>query len=72
VTLALAWSLAQLARVAVSWGRGARIEGLTELIRADIAEPERQELQSNPSPAAEVVHSATLAALEPPRSGAPR
>jgi hypothetical protein len=72
VTLALAWSLAQMARVAVGWGRAARIEGLAELTQADIAERERQKLQLNPSPAAQVVHSATLAALEPPRSGAPR
>ena len=72
LTVALAWSLAQMARAAIGWGRAARIEGLAELIRAEIAERERQKLQSNPSPAAEVVHSATLAPLEPPRSGAPR
>jgi hypothetical protein len=65
--MALAWLLAQGAQVAVGWGRAARIEGLAELSRADEAGRRR------PDPrAAQVVHSTTLSALDPPRSGAPR
>jgi hypothetical protein len=36
--IAVAWVLAQGAQVAVGWGRGARIFGLADLVRADTAE----------------------------------
>ena len=74
LALTLAWLLAQGAQVAIGWGRAARIEGLAELCRIDAEDRARR---TGP-PAAEaaatlqVVHSATLSALEPPGSGAPR
>jgi hypothetical protein len=72
--IGLAWLLAQAALVAVGWGRATRILGLAELSRADAA----ARVQAGPRPApgassgVQVVHSATLSALEPPRSGASR
>jgi hypothetical protein len=69
VTLLLAWLLAQAARIAIGWGRAARIEGLAELSGALAAELAAGPLQPPPT---EVVHSQTLSALLPPRSGAPR
>ena len=74
-TLTLAWMLGQAARLAVGWGRAARVEGFTELSRADTAQRGRPEAGPEVSMAgrqAEVVDSETLSALEPPRSGAPR
>ena len=73
--MALAWLLAQAAVVAVGWGRAMRIEGLGELSRTEAAFRARREAPPGPPgpvPAAEVVRSETLSALEPPRSGAPR
>lgn len=72
--LALAWLLAQAAQVAVGWGRAARIFGLSELLRADAAAraPAAPRLTPGAPAGVEVVHSATLSALEPPRSGASR
>ncbi|MGZ6123335.1 MAG: hypothetical protein ACXWLR_00140 [Myxococcales bacterium] len=73
-TLALAWFLAQGAQVAFGWGRAIRIEGLAELSRAHTADRARRPSPPTalaPDPA-QVVHSATLSALEPPPSGAPR
>ncbi len=72
--IALAWLLAQAAQAAVGWGRASRILGLAELSRADAAARARAEPRPGPGagPGAEVVHSATLSALEPPRSGASR
>ena len=66
-SMALAWLLAQGAQLAVGWGRALRIEGLAELSRADVADRARP-----PPSAAQVVHSTTLSALDPPPSGAPR
>ena len=65
--MAVAWLLAQGAQLAVGWGRAVRIEGLAELSRTDDAD--RARLEPVPAP---VVHSTTLSALDPPRSGAPR
>jgi hypothetical protein len=72
--IALAWLLAQGAQVAVGWGRATRILGLADLSRADAAERARGDprLRQGASAGAQVVHSATLSALEPPRSGASR
>lgn len=72
--IALAWLLAQGAQLAVGWGRATRIIGLAELSRADAAERARgQPGRAQGAPAGvQVVHSATLSALEPPRSGASR
>jgi hypothetical protein len=69
-SMALAWLLAQGAQVAIGWGRAVRIEGLTELSRADAAD--REKTPADAAPAPQVVHSATLSALDPPTSGAPR
>lgn len=69
-TMALAWLLAQCAQLAIGWGRAVRIEGLAELSRADAADRERP--AAKPPVGAQVVHSATLSALDPPTSGAPR
>jgi hypothetical protein len=74
-SMALAWLLAQGAQVAIGFGRAVRIEGLAELSRADAAD--RLDRASSPPPpepprGAEVVHSTTLGALDPPRSGAAR
>jgi hypothetical protein len=69
-TMALAWLLAQGAQVAIGWGRAVRIEGLGELARADYEDRARQATAVLPT--TQVVHSATLSALEPPGSGAPR
>jgi hypothetical protein len=73
-TIALAWLLAQAAQVAVGWGRASRIFGLSELSRADAAARARAGQRRPPgaAPSVEVVRSATLSALEPPRSGASR
>jgi len=75
-TLALAWLLAQGAQLAVGFGRAIRIEGLAELSRSDAAEASRRASRRLPpggtTQGTEVVHSTTLSALEPPRSGAPR
>ena len=75
-SMALAWLLAQGAQLAVGFGRAFRIEGLTELSRADAAEASRRISRRSPpggmAQGTEVVHSTTLSALEPPRSGAPR
>ena len=74
--MALAWLLAQGAQLAVGFGRAIRIEGLAELSRADAAEASRRASRRLPpggtTQGTEVVHSTTLSALEPPRSGAPR
>jgi hypothetical protein len=72
LSLALAWLLAQGAQIAIGFGRAARIEGLAELTRADAAERLRADTPPAGAPGTEVVHSTTLSALEPPRSGAPR
>ena len=75
-TMALAWLLAQGAQLTVGFGRAIRIEGLAELSRADAAEASRRASSGLPpggtTQGTEVVHSTTLSALEPPRSGAPR
>ncbi|HEY6912562.1 MAG TPA: hypothetical protein VI356_24485 [Myxococcales bacterium] len=73
-SIALAWLLAQAAQVAVGWGRATRIFGLAELSRADAAARAGTGPRVAPgvSPGVQVVHSATLSALEPPRSGASR
>jgi hypothetical protein len=65
--MALAWLLAQGAQLAVGWGHAIRIEGLAELARTHDAERAR-----SAAAAPQVVQPATLSALEPPRSGAPR
>jgi hypothetical protein len=70
--IALAWLLAQAAQAAIGWGRAARILGLAELSRADTAARARPRPIAGGGPGVEVVHSATLSALEPPRSGASR
>lgn len=74
MTLALAWLLAQGAQVAIGWGRAVRIEGLAELCRVDAQDRLRRTgaLAAAPPDTLQVVHSATLSALEPPGSGAPR
>jgi hypothetical protein len=66
-SIALAWVLAQAAHVSVGWGRGARIFGLAELIRADTADRARAFCMEPPagSPPA-LVESETLEALAPP------
>ncbi len=69
-TLALAWLLAQGAQVAIGWGHAARIEGLAELSRVDAEDRARRGAPA--TGALQGVHSATLSALEPPSSGAPR
>ncbi|MGZ6123533.1 MAG: hypothetical protein ACXWLR_01150 [Myxococcales bacterium] len=69
-TMALAWLLAQGAQVAIGWGRAIRIEGLSDLSRVDAASRARIAAATAESP--QVVHSATLSALDPPTSGAPR
>ena len=46
--IALAWVIAQLAVLAISWGRAARIAGLAELSRADSAERARRGFQMSP------------------------
>ncbi|HZR07698.1 MAG TPA: hypothetical protein VFA79_03895 [Myxococcales bacterium] len=72
-TLLLAWLLAQAAQVAIGWGRAARIEGFAELCRIDAEDRARR--PGSPAAASgdlQVVHSATLSALEPPGSGAAR
>ena len=69
-TIAVAWVLAQLAVLAIAWGRASRIFGLTELARADSAERARREFQMSPpvtSPPANV-EATTLAAAD---DGAP-
>jgi hypothetical protein len=75
VSMLLAWLLAQGAQLAVGFGRAIRIEGLAELSRA-AAEASRRASSALPpggtSQGTEVVHSTTLSALEPARSGAPR
>lgn len=73
-TIAGAWLLAQGALVAVGWGRAVRIFGLAELARTDAVDRGRAAIRTEPvpAPAAEVVQSTTLSALEPPRSGASR
>lgn len=72
--IALAWLMAQAAQVAVGWGRATRILGLAELSRADAAARARAGSRLTPGapPGVQVVHSTTLSALEPPRSGASR
>lgn len=71
--IALAWLLAQAARVAAGWGRATRILGLAELSRSDAAARAGAGSQlAGLSSGVQVVHSATLSALEPPRSGASR
>ena len=74
--MALAWVLAQAAQTAIGWGKALRIEGLAELWRTDAALRARGESLPPGAPLpgsqAEVVHSATLSALDPPRSGAAR
>jgi len=74
--MALAWLLAQAAQTAIGWGRALRIEGLAELSRTEAALRARGESAPpgppQPGPQAQVVRSATLSALESPRSGAPR
>jgi hypothetical protein len=66
-SIAMAWVLAQAAHVSVGWGRGARIFGLAELLRADTAERARAFRMEPPasSPPA-LVQSETLEALAPP------
>jgi hypothetical protein len=75
-SIGLAWLLAQAAHLLVGWGRAARIFGLAELAQADAADRERSGFRMEPpagSPTpAQVIHSTTLSALEPPRSGASR
>jgi hypothetical protein len=68
--MALAWLLAQGAQLAIGWGRAARIEGLAELSRADAGDRARP--AADAPGRVQVVRSATLAALDPPTSGAPR
>ena len=72
--IALAWLVAQGAQLAVGWGRATRILGLADLSRADAAERARSDPRrlQGASAGVQVVHSATLSALEPPRSGASR
>jgi hypothetical protein len=66
-SIALAWILAQAAHVSVGWGRGARIFGLAELIRADTAERARAAFRMEPpaSSPPRLVQSETLEALAP-------
>jgi len=75
-SMMLAWLLAQGAQLAIGFGRAIRIEGLAELSRVAAAEASRRASSRLPpggtAQGAEVVHSTTLSALEPPRSGAPR
>ncbi len=71
-SIALAWLLAQGAHVVVGWGRAARIFGLADLSRADAADRRRREAAAAAAAEPQVVHSTTLSALEPPRSGASR
>jgi hypothetical protein len=71
-SIAAAWVMAQLAHVSVGWGRGTRIFGLTELIRADSAERARAFRMEAPasSPPPEV-QSQTLEAPGPPPALSP-
>jgi hypothetical protein len=66
-SIAMAWLLAQAAQLAVGWGKGTRIFGLAELVRADAADRSRAFRMEPPasSPPA-VVESETLDALAPP------
>src|SRR5262249_39775745 len=75
-TIALAWGLAQVAQTAIGCGKALRLEGLAELSRTEAALRARGKPPASGPPMsggqAEVVRSATLSALDPPRSGAPR
>src|SRR5207249_2170635 len=71
-SIAVAWIVAQLAHISVGWGRGTRIFGLTDLLRADSAERAKafrmEPPASSPPP---VVQSETLEALAPPPALSP-
>ncbi len=59
--IAAAWLLAQLAQVAVGWGRATRLAGLAELSRTQAAQA-----TAAGAPAAPVVDPATVSPLDPP------